>query len=144
MRRVPLQLSAMTTPHPCSIKMLWVRWRPPPPPPPSIARNRRGEPACLRHRTGGTEHGARPTAALRMLTVREQAHAHANGPRGIRGRPFVASAVFSISILSLDAAKVRPITDTDVQSDGRPFALPRDSHDALPLRDAVAAAGPPC
>eukprot|EP00962_Isochrysis_galbana_P029093 scaffold9273_cov128-Isochrysis_galbana.AAC.4 len=53
----------------------------------------------------------------------------------------VASAVFSISILSLDAAKVRPITDTDVQSDGRPLALPRDSHGALPVCDAVAAAG---
>eukprot|EP00962_Isochrysis_galbana_P019448 scaffold5664_cov115-Isochrysis_galbana.AAC.24 len=59
-----------------------------------------------------------------------------------RFRVDVASAVFSISILSLDAAKDRPITDTDVQSDGRPLALPGNSHGALPLRDEVAAAGP--
>eukprot|EP00962_Isochrysis_galbana_P021613 scaffold6380_cov121-Isochrysis_galbana.AAC.1 len=38
------------------------------------------------------------------------------------------------------AAKYSPITVTDVQSDGRPRAVPRDSHGALPLRDAVAAA----
>eukprot|EP00962_Isochrysis_galbana_P044038 scaffold16943_cov121-Isochrysis_galbana.AAC.1 len=44
--------------------------------------------------------------------------------------PGVASAVFSIFILSLGAAKNRPITVTDVQSDGRPFALPRDSYRA--------------
>eukprot|EP00962_Isochrysis_galbana_P010558 scaffold2922_cov125-Isochrysis_galbana.AAC.1 len=38
------------------------------------------------------------------------------------------------------AANYSPITVTDVQSDGRPRAVPRDSHGALPLRDAVAAA----
>eukprot|EP00962_Isochrysis_galbana_P045173 scaffold17712_cov111-Isochrysis_galbana.AAC.6 len=31
---------------------------------------------------------------------------------------------FFISILSLGSAKDRPITDTDVQSDGRPLSLP--------------------
>eukprot|EP00962_Isochrysis_galbana_P047322 scaffold19272_cov129-Isochrysis_galbana.AAC.3 len=39
------------------------------------------------------------------------------------------------------AAKYSPITVTDVQSDGRPRAVPRGSHGALPLRDAVAAGG---
>eukprot|EP00962_Isochrysis_galbana_P056395 scaffold28342_cov123-Isochrysis_galbana.AAC.1 len=47
---------------------------------------------------------------------------------------------FFISILSLGSAKDRPITDTDVQSDGRPLSLPGDSHGALHVRDAVAAA----
>eukprot|EP00962_Isochrysis_galbana_P046269 scaffold18575_cov104-Isochrysis_galbana.AAC.5 len=52
---------------------------------------------------------------------------------------------FFISILSLGTAKDKPITDTDVQSDGRPLSLPGDSHGALPLlRDAVAAARPTC
>eukprot|EP00962_Isochrysis_galbana_P033835 scaffold11388_cov124-Isochrysis_galbana.AAC.1 len=41
-------------------------------------------------------------------------------------RADVASAVFSIFILYLGAAKNKPITVTDVQSDGRPLALPRD------------------
>eukprot|EP00962_Isochrysis_galbana_P040347 scaffold14600_cov110-Isochrysis_galbana.AAC.3 len=40
----------------------------------------------------------------------------------------------------LSSAKNRPITDTDVQSDGRPLALPRHSHGAHHLRAAVAAA----
>eukprot|EP00962_Isochrysis_galbana_P019263 scaffold5610_cov137-Isochrysis_galbana.AAC.7 len=40
------------------------------------------------------------------------------------------------------AAKFSPITVTDVQSDGRPRAVPRGPHGALPLRYAVAAAGP--
>eukprot|EP00962_Isochrysis_galbana_P050743 scaffold22088_cov114-Isochrysis_galbana.AAC.1 len=31
-----------------------------------------------------------------------------------------------------------------MQSDGRPLSLPGDSHGALPLRDAVAAARPTC
>eukprot|EP00962_Isochrysis_galbana_P008919 scaffold2489_cov110-Isochrysis_galbana.AAC.2 len=52
----------------------------------------------------------------------------------------VASAVFSIFILSLGAAKFRPITVTDVQSDGRPLALPGDSPSAPHVRAAVAAA----
>eukprot|EP00962_Isochrysis_galbana_P032752 scaffold10820_cov132-Isochrysis_galbana.AAC.2 len=39
----------------------------------------------------------------------------------------------------LGAAKYSPITVTDVQSDGRPRAVPRDSHGALPICDAVAA-----
>eukprot|EP00962_Isochrysis_galbana_P024289 scaffold7428_cov120-Isochrysis_galbana.AAC.2 len=56
----------------------------------------------------------------------------------------VASAVFlhlhSFFFLSLDSAKDRPITDTDVQSDGRPLALPGDSHGVLHLRDDLAAA----
>eukprot|EP00962_Isochrysis_galbana_P020893 scaffold6135_cov135-Isochrysis_galbana.AAC.1 len=57
----------------------------------------------------------------------------------------VASAVFSISILYLGAAKNRPITVTDVQSDGRPLAVPRDTRGALLLVcDAVAAVGPLC
>eukprot|EP00962_Isochrysis_galbana_P004037 scaffold1124_cov131-Isochrysis_galbana.AAC.12 len=38
------------------------------------------------------------------------------------------------------AAKYSTITVTDVQSDGRPRAVPRDSHGALRLRDAAAAA----
>eukprot|EP00962_Isochrysis_galbana_P002930 scaffold812_cov126-Isochrysis_galbana.AAC.7 len=38
------------------------------------------------------------------------------------------------------AAKYRMITVTDVQSDGRPRAVPRDSHGALPVCDAVVAA----
>eukprot|EP00962_Isochrysis_galbana_P010698 scaffold2976_cov104-Isochrysis_galbana.AAC.2 len=42
-----------------------------------------------------------------------------------------------------DAAKDRPITDTDVQSDRRPLALPGHSHGAVHVRDAVAAALPP-
>eukprot|EP00962_Isochrysis_galbana_P005773 scaffold1557_cov108-Isochrysis_galbana.AAC.7 len=41
------------------------------------------------------------------------------------------------------AAKYSPITVTDVQIDGRPRAVPRGSHGALPLRDAMAAAGLP-
>eukprot|EP00962_Isochrysis_galbana_P044183 scaffold17061_cov93-Isochrysis_galbana.AAC.2 len=43
----------------------------------------------------------------------------------------VASAVFSIFVLSLGEAKNRPITFTDVQSDGRPLALPRDPYCVL-------------
>eukprot|EP00962_Isochrysis_galbana_P019523 scaffold5687_cov132-Isochrysis_galbana.AAC.5 len=35
------------------------------------------------------------------------------------------------------AAKDRPITDNDVQSDGRPLALPGDTHGALHVCDAV-------
>eukprot|EP00962_Isochrysis_galbana_P058759 scaffold31970_cov106-Isochrysis_galbana.AAC.1 len=50
----------------------------------------------------------------------------------------VASAVFSISILSLGSAKDRPITDTDVQSDERPLALPRHPHGAARVRVALA------
>eukprot|EP00962_Isochrysis_galbana_P018575 scaffold5362_cov100-Isochrysis_galbana.AAC.5 len=38
------------------------------------------------------------------------------------------------------AAKNKPITVTDVQSDGRPFALPRDSYRAPHVCAAVAAA----
>eukprot|EP00962_Isochrysis_galbana_P051953 scaffold23365_cov115-Isochrysis_galbana.AAC.11 len=49
---------------------------------------------------------------------------------------------FFISILSFDAAKDRPITDTDVQSDGRRLRVSGDSRGALPIRDAVAAADP--
>eukprot|EP00962_Isochrysis_galbana_P061725 scaffold43165_cov129-Isochrysis_galbana.AAC.1 len=56
----------------------------------------------------------------------------------------VASAVFSISILYLDVAKNKPITVTDVQSDGRPLAIPRDPRGALLVCDAVAAVGPLC
>jgi len=56
----------------------------------------------------------------------------------------VTSAVFSIFILYLGAAKNKPITVTDVQSDGRPLAIPRDPRGALLLLvcDAVAAVGP--
>eukprot|EP00962_Isochrysis_galbana_P004031 scaffold1124_cov131-Isochrysis_galbana.AAC.6 len=46
--------------------------------------------------------------------------------------------------VSCGAAKYRPITVTDVQSDGRPRAVPRDPRGALPIRDAVAAVRPPC
>eukprot|EP00962_Isochrysis_galbana_P052785 scaffold24260_cov126-Isochrysis_galbana.AAC.9 len=38
------------------------------------------------------------------------------------------------------AAKNRPITAIDVQNDGRPLALPRDSRCAHRLRAAMAAA----
>eukprot|EP00962_Isochrysis_galbana_P044466 scaffold17261_cov106-Isochrysis_galbana.AAC.7 len=49
----------------------------------------------------------------------------------------VASAVFSIPILSLGSAKDRPITDTDVQSDERPLALPRHPHGAARVRAPI-------
>eukprot|EP00962_Isochrysis_galbana_P004135 scaffold1148_cov108-Isochrysis_galbana.AAC.7 len=42
-----------------------------------------------------------------------------------------------VSAVLLGAAKNRPITVTDVQSDGRPLAIPRDPRGALPVRDAV-------
>eukprot|EP00962_Isochrysis_galbana_P044959 scaffold17563_cov117-Isochrysis_galbana.AAC.2 len=58
-----------------------------------------------------------------MHTDRQQQQAN-----DASGRTFVASAVVSIFILSLGAAKFRPITVTDVQSDGRPLALPGDTH----------------
>eukprot|EP00962_Isochrysis_galbana_P061461 scaffold37623_cov275-Isochrysis_galbana.AAC.2 len=38
--------------------------------------------------------GARPTATLRTLTIREQAHT--NGPRRIRGRPPAPSPCLNI------------------------------------------------
>eukprot|EP00962_Isochrysis_galbana_P040603 scaffold14739_cov107-Isochrysis_galbana.AAC.3 len=57
--------------------------------------------------------------AARMTRARPRA----SGPCRIRG-----------------AAKFRPITVTDVQSDGRPLALPGDSPSSPHVRAAVAAA----
>eukprot|EP00962_Isochrysis_galbana_P007853 scaffold2131_cov113-Isochrysis_galbana.AAC.4 len=52
--------------------------------------------------------------------------------------PLVASAVFSIFILYLGAAKNRPITVTDVQGDGRPLALSEEPWQALLLTEESA------
>eukprot|EP00962_Isochrysis_galbana_P019098 scaffold5558_cov131-Isochrysis_galbana.AAC.3 len=46
---------------------------------------------------------------------------------------------YNYNIKGVDAAKNKPITVTDVQSDGRPFALPRETYRAPHVCAAVAA-----
>eukprot|EP00962_Isochrysis_galbana_P037295 scaffold12997_cov141-Isochrysis_galbana.AAC.1 len=46
--------------------------------------------------------------------------------------------VAAVRAYKASAAKFRPITVTDVQSDGRPLALPGDTHGSPHVRAAVA------